>query len=484
MASAPAQSTEPGSAPEPDRRARTVSKPRQGAFASLSLRNYRLFWLGQMVSVSGTFMQSTAQQWLVLTLAPNNPLALGITGALQFGPILVLGPLSGALVDRYPRRAILYGTQTAAALQAVVMWALTATNVVQLWHVYVLALILGIVNAVDSPARQAFVSEMAPPNFLLNAISLNSVQFNVARIVGPAIAGAMIALLGIPLLFFLNAISFVAVIGGLAMMRVSELFPVPRSKGARGGGLRNISEGMRFIWSSRDLRITFFLLAIIGTLGFNFNVLLPLQATMILHAGPAEFGLLSSALGAGALVGALSLARRSGKPTHAILIGTALVFGVLEALAGLMGTLIPAMIFIAATGAMMSSFSAAANTTTQLSTPPEMRGRVMGVYMMIFMGTTPFGNLAVSSIAGAFGAPASFIFSGIPCTVAAVAAMLLWRRERAHAAQPAPALAAPLPVERTLAAAAEIRLATGVVPEMTEITDGATSGDLAPRSPA
>ena len=271
---------------------------------------------------------------------------------------------------------------------------------------------------------------MTPPSHLLNAISLNSVQFNVARILGPAIAGGLIALLGIPLLFLLNALSFIAVIVGLLMMRVADLYPVPRLKSGHGGGLRGMSEGMRFIWANRDVRITFFLLAVVGILGFNFNVLLPLQAKMTLHAGPQEFGLLTSALGAGALLGALLLARRGGKPTHALLIGTAAVFGVMETLAGLMGTLIPSMIFIAATGAMMSSFSASANTTVQLSTAPEMRGRVMSVYMMIFMGTTPFGNLAVSSIAAAFGTPASFIFSGLPCIAAAVVAAALWRRER------------------------------------------------------
>ncbi len=452
---------------QPNRDANKASQPRLSAFASLSIRNFRLFWLGQIISVSGTFMQTTAQQWLVLYLAPKNPLALGITGALQFGPILVLGPATGMLIDRFPRRRILFATQSVAGLQALLMWVLTATNVIQLWHVYTLALLLGIVTAVDNPTRQAFVSEMTPPTHLLNAISLNSVQFNVARIVGPAIAGGLIAKLGIPLLFLLNALSFIAVIAGLLMMRAKDLYPVQRVKDG-GGGLRGMSEGMRFIWVNRDIRITFFLLAVIGLMGFNFNVLLPLQAKMTLHAGAAEFGLLSSALGAGALLGALTLARRGGKPTHAILIGTALVFGVMETLAGLMGTLIPSMIFIAATGAMMSSFSAAANTTVQLSTAPEMRGRVMSVYMMIFMGTTPFGNLAVSSIAAALGASASFIFSGVPCSVAAIVALLLWRRERNRSAEPARGVEQ-LPVDTTLRMAAETRLSSGVIPEITGV---------------
>jgi MFS family permease len=415
------------------RHALAKSQPRLGAFASLSIRNFRLFWLGQVISVSGTFMQSTAQQWLVLTLSHNNPLSLGIAGALQFGPVLVLGPLVGILIDRYPRRNILFVTQTVAGLQALVLWLLTATNTVQLWQVYLLALLLGIINAVDNPTRQAFVSEMAPSSHLLNAISLNSVQFNVARIVGPAIAGGLIYLLGIPLLFLLNALSFIAVIAGLFMMRAQELYPVPRIKKS-GSGMRGIGEGMRFVWNNRDIRITFLMLTVIGLMGFNFSVLLPITAKITLHSSVVDFGLLSAALGVGALVGALFMARRSGKPTHAMLIGTALAFGVMEALAGFMGTLIPAMIFIAATGAMMSSFSASANTTTQLSTPPGMRGRVMSVYTMLFLGTTPFGNLTVSAIAAAFGPTASFVASGVPCVLVAIVAFLLWRREDARIA--------------------------------------------------
>lgn len=430
--------TPPTAAPQnAGQRAAVASKPRMGAFASLSIRNFRLFWLGQVISVSGTFMQSTAQDWLVLTLAPKNPIALGITGALQFGPILLLGPLTGMLIDRYPRRAILFCTQTVAGLQALVLGALTFTHTAQLWHVWALALVLGIVNAVDNPTRQAFVSEMAPPSHLLNAISLNSVQFNVARIFGPAVAGGLIALLGIPLLFFLNGLSFIAVISGLAMMRGEELYPTPRSKNATRG-LRGVGEGMRFIWKDRDIRITFLLLAVVGLMGFNFSVLLPLDARLTLRSSAVDYGFLSASLGVGALAGALLLARRSGKPTRRILIGTALIFGVLEIAAGQMRSLIPTMIFIAATGAMMSAFSASANTITQLSSPPEMRGRVMSVYTMIFMGTTPIGNLTVTSIAAGFGTPASFIAAGAPCILVAIVAFLLWRREDTRALQPQP----------------------------------------------
>ncbi len=403
------------------------SKSAQGTFAALRIRNYRLFWLGQVVSVTGTFMQGTAQQWLVLTLS-KNPLALGVVGALQFLPLLLLGPFMGIVVDRFPRRKLLLLTQTSSSILAVALWLLTVTNEVRLWHVFVLAALLGLVNALDMPTRQAFVSEMVPTNYLLNAVSLNSVQFNVARILGPAMAGALIALLGVPTLFLLNAISFLAVIAGLLMMRDAELVPIPRLAGAHGlAQLRAIGDGARFIWNTPSVRVTFLLLTVVGTLGFNFNVSLPLEASGVLHAGPTVFGLLSSSLGVGALVGALALARRGGAPSNRLLIGTTLVFGVLEAAIGLTHSLPLVMLLIAATGCGMSMFSASANTRTQLSTPPEMRGRVMSVYSMIFMGSTPIGNLSVSAVASAGGVPLSFVVMGVPCVAVALVAAWLWR---------------------------------------------------------
>ncbi len=437
---------------------------RHRTFAALRFRNFKLFWWGQVVSVTGTFMQSTAQQWLVLTLSPGNPLALGFTGALQFGPSLILGPFAGGIIDRYPRRSILFVTQVSSAILAAALWLLTLTGVVQLWNVYLLALLLGLVTAIDNPTRQAFVSEMVPTSHLLNAISLNSVQFNVARILGPAVAGGLIALLGIPLMFLLNALSFIAVIVGLVMMRVGDLYLAPRRADATRG-LRAMSEGVRFIWANHDVRITFLLIAVVGTLGFNFNVLLPLLAYDTLHAGPQEFGLLTSALGAGALAGALFLARRGGKPTHLIMAGTAALFGLMEALAGQSHSLPVTLIFIAATGVMMSTFSASANTTVQLSAPPEMRGRVMSVYTTIFIGSTPIGNLATSSIAAGFGVPISFIFTGLPCLAAAGVAAWLWQRERDRGGQRLRGAVVVDSAEVALATTAETRLSAGVVPE-------------------
>ncbi len=404
-----------------------LNAARQGMFSALRFRNYRLFWIGQIVSVTGTFMQSTAQQWLVLQLSDGSPLALGIVGALQFGPLIL--PLGGAVADRWPRRNILVVTQAASAVLACVLFALTAASVVQLWHVYLLAFLLGLVNMFDMPTRQAFISEMVPPEHLLNAVSLNSAQFNVARIAGPAVGGALIYFLGIPLLFLLNALSFLAVIAGLLMMRAADLVSVPQRGPLHGmARIRALGEGFRFIVDSKTVLATFLMVAVIGTMGFNFSVLLPLEATKVLHSGPAIFGLLTSSLGAGALVGALVLARRGGSPTNRLLIGTAAIFGLLEAAIAFPRSVPLTLAVLACAGFFMSSFSAAANTRMQLSSPPELRGRVMSVYSMVFIGTTPIGNLLVSAVASTGGIGWSFVVSGIPCFASALLAAYLWRR--------------------------------------------------------
>ena len=405
-------------------------------FSALRFRNYRLFWFGQLISVTGTFMQSTAQQWLVLTLSSGSEaaLALGIVGALQFGPLLVLGPFGGAIADRWPRRNVLVATQAAAGILALVLWALTATGMVQLWQVFVLATLLGLVNAVDMPTRQAFVSEMVPAESLLNAVSLNSAQFNASRIVGPGLAGGLIALMGgTSQLFLLDALSYIAVIGSLLMMRTSDLVPVPHVEPQHGlARLRAMGDGIRFVLERPSLRVTFLMIAVIGTMGFNFSVLLPLEATDVLQSGAVVFGLLSSALGLGALIGALLLARRRGAPTNRMLISMAMVFGILESAMALTRSVPIALAMIAVTGYAMSSFSASANTRTQLSSPPEMRGRVMSVYTMVFIGTTPIGSLLISSVASVFGVPVAFVVSGVPCFVVACVAAWLWRRQTAR----------------------------------------------------
>ena len=421
--------------------------PSGGVFSALRFRNYRLFWFGQLISVTGTFMQSTAQAWLVLTLT-SNPLALGIIGALQFGPLLV--PFGGAIGDRFPRRKVLEATQAAAGMLAMVLFLLTVTHLITLWQLYLLALGLGVVNAVDMPTRQAFVSEMVPSKDLLNAVSLNSAQFNMSRIVGPGLAGLAIALFGMPLLFLFNAISYVAVIVGLVLMRPAELAPQPQAALAHGiARIQAMGDGFRFMLSDPIMRVTLLMIAVTGTLGFNFNVLLPLEARTQLVAGPEIFGFLTSALGVGALIGALTLAKRGGSPTNKLLISMAGAFGVLEAAAGLTRSVPVALVLIAFTGFFMSSFSAAANTRTQLASPPEIRGRVMSVYTMVFVGTTPIGNLLVSSVVLGGGVTAGWLVSGIPCLLVAVAAAWLWRRSPARGAVRETVVEAPAPVAGT-----------------------------------
>ncbi|HKV85955.1 MAG TPA: MFS transporter [Ktedonobacterales bacterium] len=411
---------------DPSGNARAAQK--QGTFAALRYRNYRLYWFGQLISVTGTFMQGTAQAWLVLLLS-KNPLSLGIVGALQFGPMLV--PFGGAIADRFPRRTILVYTQISAGILALILFLLTVTHTVQLWHVFALAFALGLVNAVDNPTRQAFVSEMVPRESLLNAVSLNSAQFNASRIVGPGLAGELIFLLGVPLLFLLNAVSYIAVIVGLLMMRKRDLVPMPHSAVTHGmARIRAMGDGARFVWRTPKLRTTFIMIAVIGIFGFNFNVMLPLEAKTSLHAGSQVYGWLSSALGTGALIGALLLAKRGGEPTNRLLVWTGATFGLLEAGIALTNSLPLVLLLVAFTGFVMSMFSASANTRVQMNSPLELRGRVMSVYVMVFIGTTPIGSLFISSVAGQSGVSAAFVAAGLPCFLVALVAAWIWKRER------------------------------------------------------
>jgi MFS family permease len=451
-------------------------QPARGAmFSALHIRNYRLFWTGQLISVTGTFMQGTAQQWLVLKLT-RDPLALGIVGALQFGPMLLLGLFGGAIADRWPRRAVLLVTQSVAGTLALALWLLTVTGSVQLWQVFTLALLLGIVNAVDMPTRQSFISELVPSERLINAVSLNSAQFNVARIAGPGLAGLLIALFDVPFLFLLNAVSFLAVIVSLLMMRPAELVKMPHAAKTHGiARLRALGDGVRFILASPTLAVTFLLVGIIGIFGFNFNVLLPLEAHSELHADALAFGLLSSSLGVGALIGALLLARRSGAPSNRLLVVMALLFGAFEVSVAFVTSQWMAMTLIAGTGFAMSSFSASANTRTQLSSPPILRGRVMSVYTTLFIGTTPIGNLLVSAVAANWGVPMAWVISGVPCLLAGLVAAYLWRRTLATAnvdaqAEVVPAVPDPITGVRNLPAEAEVDAET-VIERPAELVD-------------
>ena len=386
-------------------------------FRSLRVRNYRLFVAGQLVSVTGTWMQTVAQNWLVLTLTGSG-VALGVTVALQFLPTLLFGMWGGLVADRFDKRRVLIVTQVVPAVLAVAMWVLIATGTVELWMVYGLAFLLGCVHMVDMPTRQAFVMEMVGPGEVANAVALNSAMFNTGRLLGPAAAGVLIAGVGIAPSFLINAVSFVAVIIGLAAMRTDELFrqaPGPRARG-------DVRAGLRYVWNSPVLRPPLLLVAVIGTFGFNFAVVLPLLARFTFGGGARMYGLLTSLMAGGSLVGALFAASRRS-PSRTVLLRSAAAFGALT----LMAAAVPSPVVVApvlvAVGAAMMVFLATANATLQLNADPTMRGRVMALYGLVFLGTTPLGGPLLGWIGETWGARAGLAFAGGISLVAAVAAM-------------------------------------------------------------
>ena len=393
-------------------------------FRSLRVRNYRLFFFGQLVSVSGTWMQQVAQDWLVLRLT-NEPLPLGITTALQFTPILALGAWAGVVADRLDKRRLLLATQAAMAALALVLGVLTATGAIRLWMVYLLALLLGFATAFDMPTRQAFVSEMVGPGQVVNAIGLNSAVFNSARVIGPAAAGVVIATVGIATAFLVNAVSFLAVIGGLLAMDPARLHRGPPVQRASG----QIRAGLRYVWTTPVLRSTIALVAVVGTLGLNFRVALPLLARFTFGGDATVYGALASIMAAGSVVGALAAARRS-RPSPALLLGSVAVFGVLSVAAAAAPTLALEMVVLAPLGLASIAFLATANSTVQLDSSPELRGRVMALYGLVFLGSTPLGGLLSGWMADRFGPRSIMLLAGVSSLAAAGVAAVLMRHRR------------------------------------------------------
>jgi MFS family permease len=393
-------------------------------FRSLRVRNYRLFFFGQLVSVSGTWMQQVAQDWLVLRLT-NEPLPLGITTALQFTPILALGAWAGVVADRLDKRRLLLATQAAMAALALVLGILTATGAIRLWMVYLLALLLGFATAFDMPTRQAFVSEMVGPGQVVNAIGLNSAVFNSARVIGPAAAGVVIATVGIATAFLVNAVSYLAVIGGLLAMDPARLHRLPPVERASG----QIRAGLRYVWTTPVLRSTIALVAVVGTLGLNFRVALPLLARFTFGGDATVYGALASIMAAGSVVGALAAARRS-RPSPALLLGSVAVFGVLSVAAAAAPTLALEMVVLAPLGLASIAFLATANSTVQLGSSPELRGRVMALYGLVFLGSTPLGGLLAGWMADRFGPRSIMLLAGVSSLVAAGVAAVLMRHRR------------------------------------------------------
>jgi len=390
-------------------------------FSSLRIRNFRIYFIAQLISVSGTWMQSVAQAWLVLHLTGSG-VDLGIVVGLQFLPMLAFGPVGGLVADRVDKRRLLFVTQSAGALLALVLGALVVSHEVVLWQVYLMATLLGVVNLFDNPARQTFMIEMVGRDDLPNAVSLNSVIMNGSRVVGPAIGGVIITLFGLGVCFFVNAASYVAVLIGLAMMHVRDLHPTKRVVGARG----QIREGFRYVWRTPVLRNTLLAVALIGIFAYNFTVTLALLAKQTFHGGAGSYSLLTSCMGAGAVIGGLLVAHRA-RPTPRLLQVLALAFGALLGAVALAPSLLVAALLIVAMGAASVGFVATANATLQLNSEPGMRGRVMALYAMAFLGTTPIGAPLVGLIAQRT-SPRGALLAGSLATVVA-AGLLMWRHQ-------------------------------------------------------
>ncbi|MEW6545406.1 MAG: MFS transporter [Bacillota bacterium] len=383
-------------------------------FAALRHRNFRLYWMGQCISLIGTWMQRVAQSWLVLELT-NSPFLLGVVGALQFTPIFFLALPAGAVADRVPRRKLVMVTQASAMTLAFVLGILTLTGRVTVAHIMVLATLLGVVTSFDTPARQSMIMDLVGREDILNAIALNSTSFNVARLIGPSVAGLLIAATGTGWAFVANGISFLAVLISLALMNLEE-HPTP----GRMVLLRDIGAGLSFISRTPHVLAVFVAAGLTSTLAMNFQTLLPVLARQEMHTGSEGFGFLLSAQGAGALTGALALAAISeGGPRPRLLWGALFAFTGLETVLGIItgpvprGLSFPVLIpLLVAVGWSMITFTTSANSTIQVSVPPQMRGRAMSVYSMLMQGTGPLGNLIAGTLADRWGAGWAFTVGG------------------------------------------------------------------------
>ncbi|HET8791269.1 MAG TPA: MFS transporter [Modicisalibacter sp.] len=397
-------------------------------FRSLRIYNYRLWAAGALVSNIGTWMQRVAQDWLVLTvLTDHNASAVGITMALQFGPQLLLLPLTGYAADHCDRRRLIMLTQALLGLLALGLGLVTVTGVVTLWQVYAFALGLGCVTAFDAPARQTFVNDLVGEKHLSNAVALNSTSFNTARMVGPAVAGLLLAAVGTGWVFLINAASFATVLGSLCLLRVQELNSVKRPARKAGG----LTEGFRYVWRRRDLRAILLMLFLIGTFGFNFPIYISTMSVSVFHGDAGQYGLLTSCLAIGSVIGALMAAKRE-RPHMRLLCLSTLCFGAFCGLAALAPNTVLFAVALMLTGLSALTFNTAATALMQLSTEPTMRGRIMALRIAVTMGGTPIGAPIVGWLADYAGprwAMAVAAASGIGA--AAVAARLMIRQRRA-----------------------------------------------------
>jgi MFS family permease len=410
-----------------------VSAALRRSFNSLEVPNYRRYFAGQLISLSGTWMQTVAAIWLILTLTGSG-VAVGLTTALQFLPMLLIGAWGGLLADRIPKRRLLIATQMLMAIPAVGLFAVTATGVVTPWMVYLAVFAMGSVNAVDNPTRQSFVYEMVGPGRVVNAVSLNSVIVQMARIVGPALAGILIAAFGVVPCFALNALTFVAMIVALRGMDPGGLHTEPVAPRAPGA----IRAGLRYVARTPELALPLALMALVGTLGFNFQVVLPLLARFSFNGGASTYAAMVSAMAVGSIVGAL-VNGAHGRTGPRLIAAGALAFGVLGLLAASMPVLALELPMLALLGAAAVTFAATINSTLQLAVEPEMRGRVMALYSVVFLGSTPIGGPLTGWLAETYDPRVALLLAGVTGLGAAWAAHISFARIRSRTSDPSTA---------------------------------------------
>jgi MFS family permease len=402
-----------------------VRAARGGTFASVRRhRNYRLWFTGQVVSVTGTWVQNVAQAWLVLQLT-HSAGAVGVLAACQFGPFAVLGLLGGVISDRLDNRRTLVVTQAASMLCAVLLTVLTLSHLAVVWEVDALAALSGLVMVMDTPSRQAFTMQMVGRRELPNAIALNSSLFNASRIMGPGLGGLIIASAGVGLCFLINAASYLAVLAALLLMRREELHPVARSR-TRTSVLRGLRDGLAYAWATPPVLLVLLVMLAVATISINFNVLLPVLASHTLHSGPEVFGALSACFGAGALAGAL-LSATLARASWPVLLGGAATLGAGELLLAPQRSLLPASIILAVIGVAFSLFTSNSNSTLQLHVPDHLRGRVLSLYAYVFFGTAPLGGVLTGWLSQRGTTPALLVAGGT-ALVAAAGGTLAWRR--------------------------------------------------------